>query len=117
MACVQAQAYVSIGLLRINAPLLKKSAAEMTSPAASRGSLVFATNRNRNSIRPSYQFKDTNLFQLSIILRLHTHLLGNPSADNPQFICCCLPRSALWFNPPYPPNHLILRNVALTICL
>src|SRR5215469_11836408 len=39
----------------MSAPDVRKSAAEMTKPAARSGSLVFATKRNRNSIRPSYQ--------------------------------------------------------------
>src|SRR6266487_132734 len=41
-------------------PRLKTSAAEYTIPAASSGSLVFATKRKTNSISLSYQSKDAN---------------------------------------------------------
>src|SRR6266568_7789334 len=64
MACVQAQRSVSITSLCISRPLVSTSAAENTNPSASSGSLVLATNRKMNSMRPSYHESETNACHL-----------------------------------------------------
>src|SRR5579859_6665005 len=59
-ACVHAQEVASPGLCAMSWPLSRKSAALTMTPTASRGSAVLLTNRNRNEIRPSYKFRETN---------------------------------------------------------
>src|SRR6266700_559452 len=82
MACVQAQRSVSITLLCISRPLVSTSAAENTSPNASSGSLVLATNRKMNSMRPSYQESETNACNLGCFE-------VDCCIDPPSLLCVC----------------------------
>src|SRR6266567_7112648 len=67
-AWVQLQALESCGLWLINWPFCRKSAALTMIPAASRGSLVMATNLKMKLMVPAYQLSDTNDCHLGCLL-------------------------------------------------